>query len=156
MGVSLYSINFDIKFITLINSFAELYSVFNSKNAKLQTSVLYSFKNKIEKMIIEMGEFVTNKLHAFLHYISNILKRGMFWNYSAFVFESFFGSLKKVARDCKVDPFPALENFFSNLSSTNIFQLPKNVLLKFGCEEKKVNFFINNQPKELILSGCQI
>lgn len=130
-------------FILLVNKFAEFYGTFNSKEptSGLSLEEICSFFEKIKLLIASMEFSATKKLHAILHYLSNILKRGFFWNYSSFAFESYFNSLKKVARDCSTNPLVAIENFFSNFISCHFFSLTTPVLLHFGVEKDKIDLY---------------
>jgi hypothetical protein len=145
-GIALYAIGFDEEFILLINSIAEFYQTFNNKENGISIKEIWLFQSKIHCIIDKIGLFGSNKSHAFTHYNSNILKRGLFWNFNSFIFESFFNNLKKVCGDCKINSFPALENYLSDLIAQNLFNgISRNILLKFNVKQKKVNLLVKYQ-----------
>lgn len=149
LGPALYSIGFDHDFIFCLSIMADLYQSCNSKTTPLSFFQLHEKLNKIDLLIIKLGEKVTHKFHAFTHYPRNILHRGLFWNFSAFIFESFFNNLKRVARDCKISPFPAMENYLSSLNSINLFNsLSKDDLLLFGINERKAELISDCSKKK--------
>jgi len=159
LGVSLYSINFRPDVIILISKLANLYQTFNNKTKPLTYQQIQEKYVDIQNIIIFLGDNITPKFHALTHYISQILKRSLFWNYSGFIFESCFNNLKTVATNCKISPFPAIENYLSDLLSLNLFNsLSRQELSLFGVNEKKIRLLedITNRKINRRSSFCNV
>lgn len=149
LGICLYSIEYDHEIIQMIYSFSEIYNLFNSKKNYLNIKELDVFwREKIFKLVNKCSPLITKKLHSLKHYSSHLIKRGLFWNWSAFIFESFFNSLKKVSRDCTVNSYPAIANFLDNLTSLNLFNsLTKEKMEQFNIQPVKQNYIEKNLLK---------
>lgn len=145
LGVCVYCLEPKHPLIKVINNLAELYEVFNSKKEKLKFIDLNKLLNNIKSVNNALRENVTIKLHSLIHYLSQTVKFGLFWNYNSFIFESYFNNLKKVARNCGKNPMWAIENYVRESYISNLFALPASFLLNLGASKVEVDFLKQNE-----------
>jgi hypothetical protein len=145
LGFLMYQTGAQESLIVLVNMLGELYEILNAKDREVAISEVLSCSVKIKEIVQSFFPAVTSKVHSLLHYVTTVISNGLLHNFSGFTLESYFGSLKKVSKDCKKQCFPALKNCLGDSPSVNLFSsLDWRVFRALGVEDSKADFFLIN------------
>ncbi len=135
-------------FITFWFLLVQFAAKLNQKKKGIQIEELFKLHKGICifvaycRTILGDKKYWTSKMHSLLHTVSFVIRYGLFWNWSAKVFESALFPIKQAAIHSKVNAMLSVENKMKNMFSLFLFSGFNSELFKqFGVHPITSQFF---------------